>query len=899
MLSIRGFIDVARLPAPGDNVAIATTRLDAGTSILYGASAMTIDVTVLEGHRFAIQPIARGEALLSWGLPFGVARRAIQAGSYVCNARMLQSLGTRRIDFTLPLEPNFDDVLQPYHLDEAAFRPGTQVPPHAETRPFAGYRRPGGRGVGTRNYIVIMGTTSRTSGYAQALAERLAGRADGFPAISGIVPVAHTEGGGEHVPNNRELLLRTLSGFMVHPNVGAVLAVDDGEGPVTNESLRRYMQEHEYPLSQVPHHFLTLGGGFEHSLEQGRAIVEGWLPLVAQAPRTPESLAHLSLALQCGGSDAFSGISGNPLAAWVARELIRYGGKANLAETDELMGAEHYVLHNVRDLATARAFLRTLERFRERLRWHGHTAEGNPSGGNNFRGLYNIALKSLGAATKRHPDVRLDYVIDYAQRMAQPGYYFMDSPGNDLESVAGQVAAGCTMIFFVTGNGSITNFPFVPTIKIVTTTGRYRLLSQDMDVNAGAYLDGTPMDELGRDLLDLTVDVASGTRSVGERAGHAQVSIWRNWMQSSARQLPRLQTGPELRGEPIPVPADFSGATLTFTALKTNRGDVPEQLGLIMPTSLCSGQIARQIATRLNKEQVGGDRLSRFVALPHTEGCGASAGSSEVLYARTVVGYLTHPLVGVGLLLEHGCEKTHNDYFRAALLKAGADPARFGWASVQLDGGIEAVTRKVEEWARARVAELDSPVSGEASIAALRVGLASVGPLSPTAAESLARLTTALTGAGATVVVPERATLLAAPPYLERVLGGRPAAPSLAYGAVARVPGLHIMEAPTDHWVETLTGLAATGVELVLVHTGSHPLQGHRLIPVVQVTGEARCGQLYGNDLDLVLQGDPSSWRDLLLDLVIAVAARRLTPRLSQLGQTDVQFTRGLLGVSM
>ncbi len=184
---------------------------------------------------------------------------------------------------------------------------------------------------------------------------------------------------------------------------------------------------------------------------------------------------------------------------------MRNGGIANLAETDELIGAERYVLKNVKDLETARRFLSTVERFKERVGWHGHTAEDNPSGGNNFRGLYNISIKSIGAARKKDPDVRIDHVIEYAERMREGGFYFMDSPGNDLESVAGQVASGANMIFFTTGNGSITNFPFVPTIKVVTTTGRYDLLSKDMDVNAGAYLDGTPMDDLGREMFERTL----------------------------------------------------------------------------------------------------------------------------------------------------------------------------------------------------------------------------------------------------------------------------------------------------------------------------------------------------------------------------------------------------------
>ena len=135
-----------------------------------------------------------------------------------------------------------------------------------------------------------------------------------------------------------------------------------------------------------------------------------------------------------------------------------------LAETDELIGAEPYVLDKVRDAHTAERFLAMVARFQEQAARHGHSAHGNPTGGNKYRGLYNIYLKSLGAAAKRHPALRLEGVLEYGEQIQGPGYFFMDSPGNDLESIAGQVAAGCNMIFFVTGNGSITNFPFVPTI---------------------------------------------------------------------------------------------------------------------------------------------------------------------------------------------------------------------------------------------------------------------------------------------------------------------------------------------------------------------------------------------------------------------------------------------------
>ncbi|HWE64595.1 MAG TPA: UxaA family hydrolase [Chloroflexota bacterium] len=899
MSQIFDFNEVARLPAPGDNTAIATRRLNAGTVIVHGATRFNLAHTILEGHRFAVEYIGMGQPLLSWGLSFGLAIRPIEPGAYVCNAKILSTLRNRSIDFTLPPEPNFRDQLEPYTLDVATFHPGSQVPRYAEDRYFAGYQRSAARGVGTRNYIVILGTTSRTSSYARALEERLQGLADGYPTIDGIVAVTHTEGGSTGRPNNLDFLLRTLGGFIVHPNVGAVLAVDQDDEAVTNDLLRRFMETNGYPLAEVPHRFFTLGGGFQEDLEQGAAIVRGWLGEVGAVSRTPQPLSQLKIALQCGGSDAFSGVSGNPLAAWVAGEVIRYGGSANLAETDELIGAEHYVLQNVRDLDTAQQFLRMIEQFRERLSWHGHTAEGNPSGGNNFRGLYNIAIKSIGAAMKRNPDVRLDYVIDYSEPMTRPGYYFMNSPGNDLESIAGQVASGCNMIFFVTGNGSITNFPFVPTIKIVTTTGRYQLLSKDMDVNAGAYLDGTPMDELGRAMLELTVDAAAGRRTVGEKAAHSQVSIWRNWMQRDRGNLVRLQQQPEPAGEPLPIRATEERRDLTFTAIQTERGYAADQIGLIMPTSLCAGQIARKIAARLNEHEVGRDRLTRFVALPHTEGCGASGGSSEVLYTRTLLGHLANPLVGAALLLEHGCEKTHNDYFRHAIADLGMDPGRFGWASVQADGGIDLVMQKAEHWARATVAQLPARATAQVGLGALRVGLSSLGPVTPEVADSLAQLTCTLVGAGATVVVPETATILSSATYLEEVLGARPLTRTLAYGQAARIPGFHVMEAPTEHWVETLTGMAATGVEMVLAHTTGHPLQGHRMVPLLQVTADAATQARFGDDLDLSLDGDPARWLGHLLEIIIRTASRTYSPRLYSLGYTDFQFTRGPLGVSM
>lgn len=891
------FHEIARLPLPGDNVAIATQKLPAGTKIHYNDAPFRLDYTVLEGHRFAVEAINPGDKLLSWNLPFGVALRAIAPGEYVANAEMLHALGGRSIDFDLPQTPNFVDHLEPYNVDETTFQAAEQVARYDHDATFQGYRRPGGRGVGTRNMIVLLGTSSRTGGFVKQLEARLAGVADRYDNVDGIVAVAHTEGGHEN-PNNLEFVLRTLAGFMVHPNVGAVLAVDYGLEPVTNEMLRHYMLNHGYALDAVSHRFLSITGGFQTALAEAETTVRSWLDEVNHTPRTAESLAYLKIALQCGGSDAFSGISGNPLASWVAREVIRYGGGANLAETDELIGAEPYVLQKVRDVETARRFLESIERFTERAAWHGASAAGNPSGGNKYRGLYNIVLKSIGAAMKRHPDVRLDYVIPYAQPMAQPGYYFMDSPGNDLESIAGQVASGCNLIFFITGNGSITNFPFVPTIKIVTTSRRYRLLNREMDVNAGAYLDGAPMDDLGAQMLDLTVKVCSGQRTVGEQAGHAQVQLWRDWRQTDESNLDRLLHAPQPQGVPLPLSGSLSPSLGPSRPLSA-----PPRVALILPTSLCAGQIAQMIAGRFNREKFGRDQgISRFVALVHTEGCGNSGGTSEQLYVRTLLSYLRHPLVAHCLLLEHGCEKTHNDFIRHEIERMGLDEGDYGWASIQMDGGIDAVMEKSRDWFAAQFAANSAPARQPLGMESIRLGLMSAGPVSDVAQQGLAELSAATIAAGGTLVVPENASLLSAPGYLASTLGAGTILPTLAYGqslADAAGGGFHVMETPTAHWTETLTGLGATGVDVVLAYVGEHPIQGHPLLPVVQITAEEGVEQRFAADMDLILGGDPAGWSQALLDLATDVLSQRYAPKLTQQGNIDFQFTRGLLGVSL
>jgi len=903
---------VARLPTPSDNAAIAVKTLSGGTFIQHEGVTFGLRHDILEGHRFPINVIRKGEQLLSWGMPFGLALRDLQPGEWLCNAGCLKSLTGRELPFTLPTEPNFVDHGNNYILDESAFVAGAPLPPLPPPTVDV-YNRGDTRGCGTRNYVVVIGVTSISGSMARRISTRLKPKLQALPSVSGVVPVAHTEGGEGVSTHNLEHVMRVLSGFIVHPNVAAALIVDNGEGVFTAGDVETWMRDKGYPLAEVLHAFVKLTGNTEADFQTAEEIVDGWIPEISKMERSAQPASCLKIALQCGGSDAFSGISANPLVGLVSQRVVQWGGAANLAETDELIGAESYVLQNVRNLDVARHFLECVHRFSTLAGYHGHSAEGNPSAGNIFRGLYNIYLKSLGAAIKRPPSVRLEEVIDYGQRMSS-GFHFMDSPGNDLESVAGQVASGCNVVFFTTGNGAVTNFPFVPTIKFLTTTARFNIMPGDMDVNAGRYLDGMPMMDLAEEVIRLTTAVASGQRTAGERAGHAQVQIWREWQQNAPalpdRPLPCLTIGP-----PITAPTEgWKSYDLDMPPLlmlpvsvgsrSSAKGTThaSKRVALMLPTSLCSSEIAG--ATAATVKQLEGVSLD-VVSLPHTEGCGSSDGHNVQMYIRTMLGHTMSPLAGPTAFIEHGCEKTHNSYMQNEMRARNIDPASFGWFSLQLGGGIQKATADAVAWLQSHIASSSHLEREECGCTVICIAMASVGDVSAEVAKQLGMVASAWLSCGGHVVMPQGCSLLTSSEFTA-ALGLDTAAvqtPSIEYGAGLPDGGacgeegvLHVMQMFSSHWVETLSGLGGCGAQAIVV-AGLRPLQAHPFIPTVLVPGSDAVPQwLQRAEFDCnILDG-------VMADNVLQALARALSGQpqcQASFGNTDFQICRGPLGFSM
>ena len=313
---------------------------------------------------------------------------------------------------------------------------------------------------------------------------------------------------------------------------------------------------------------------------------------------------------------------------------------------------------------------------------------------------------------------------------------------------------------------------------------------------------------------------------------------------------------------------------------------------------MCSAQIARLAADRMNATGLAGRLgLDRFVALTHSEGCGFGGETMYHLLHRTYRGYATHPNVAAALLLEHGCEKVPNDVMKRQFESANLPLDRFGWASVQLDGGIEKALGRVGAWFESALAERPATTRVPAGLGALAVGVLSAGPLDNNATAALVAALGEILAAGGSVLMPEGDRLLA-DARLVAALGGRTALhATLAYGQPLTVPGLHIVQTDSDHWTENLAGLGACGAQVFLGLVGDTPQQGHPLLPVWQIAGAGALLPGAAEDVDLILSGAGPDAR-AILDLVVATANGTRQPKANAGGFVDFQLTRGLLGVS-
>ena len=320
-------------------------------------------------------------------------------------------------------------------------------------------------------------------------------------------------------------LRRTLGGVLVHPNVSAAIIL--GLGCEVNQ-IDHYFGQNAPKSDRLAGLTLQTSGGTRGTVEAARKQIGRFIDQAAAERRTEVPASKIVLGLNCGGSDSFSGITANPALGHCSDLLAAIGGTPVLAETTEIFGAEHLLVKRARNRQVAEKLLSCIRNYKRYLnRFEGSSFDDNPSPGNKAGGLTNILEKSLGAVAKGGTSPLME-VYDYAERVTAPGFTFMNTPGYDPVSLTGLAAGGCNLIAFTTGRGSAIGFPTIPVIKIATNSATYRGMTDNMDINAGAIADGEKgVQQVGREIFDLMLDVASGRRTCAERLGHKEFVPWR------------------------------------------------------------------------------------------------------------------------------------------------------------------------------------------------------------------------------------------------------------------------------------------------------------------------------------------------------------------------------------
>ena len=476
-----------------DNVITATAHLEAGTVL----ENITTTSLIARNHKIASAPIAAGEAIYKYAQIIGYANNDIAAGDHVHTHNV--AFRNTQSDYEYATNLKYPEA-------------------PAKTDYFMGYRRENGK-VGTRNYIGIL-----TSVNCSATAARMIASAFGpeemalYPNVDGVVAFVHGTGCGMAGQGEGfEALQRVMWGYAKNPNHAGILMV--GLGCEMNQIdwlLEAYGLKHG-PLFQTMN--IQDNAGLAATVAHGIELVRSMLPEANKAQREPCPASSLMVALQCGGSDALSGITANPALGYACDLLVAQGGTAVLAETPEIYGAEHLLTKRAANQQVGDKLISLIKWWEDYTARNHGSMDNNPSPGNKKGGLTTILEKSLGAAAKGGT-TPLTGVYKYAETVTEKGFTFMDSPGYDPASVTGQIASGCNLVTFTTGRGSAFGSKPSPCVKIATNTNMYNRLEPDMDVNAGAMLsDGVSLEEMGEQIYRLLLDVASGTASKSEAQG--------------------------------------------------------------------------------------------------------------------------------------------------------------------------------------------------------------------------------------------------------------------------------------------------------------------------------------------------------------------------------------------
>ncbi len=536
---------------PSDNVIVALQDFAAGDEAVFNDRTFRFFEKIPTKHKFAERDFAEGDTITMYGVTVGKALRPIPVGSRISRENVVHAseefaVGKRQADWQAP--------------DVSKFK----------NRLFNGFHRADGK-VGTRNYWLVVPLVfcenRNIKVMQEAMLEKLGYATDRdfsvdvtqlidhyksgadsdailnadiiktgsdiqrnrlFPNVDGIKFLTH-DGGCGGTRQDSEALCRLLAGYILNPNVAGAtilsLGCQHAQFKLLESTLREFAPDFQKPLYILEQQQSKSERDFI-----AEAVKKTFLGLIEanKAVRQPASLKHLTLGLECGGSDGFSGISANPALGYASDLLVALGGTTMLSEFPELNGVEQELINRCTTDESAEKFAHLMRTYSQRAQEAGSGFDMNPSPGNIKDGLITDAMKSAGAAKKGGTSPVTD-VLDYTEQAIRPGLNLLCTPGNDVESTTALASSGCNIIVFTTGLGTPTGNPIAPTVKMATNTALAQRMGDLIDINAGTIISGgDTIETKGEELLELIIHVASGERLThAERLGQDDFIPWK------------------------------------------------------------------------------------------------------------------------------------------------------------------------------------------------------------------------------------------------------------------------------------------------------------------------------------------------------------------------------------
>jgi altronate hydrolase len=481
-----------------DNTAVAIADLQAGT-VIDKDGIVTRDA-VPAGHKVATRRIAKGQNIYKSGHIIGAAIMDIQPGEHV---------HTHNVDIS--------EYNREYTIDSEA--KSTDYIPDSERAKFNGIVRDDGQ-VATRNYIGVLPSVACSASVSRYIADAFTDDIlAAYPNVDGVVGITHTSGcGGPAYGEGFEILQRSLAGYARHPNFWGVLFV--GLGCEVNQLELMLASTGLETSSRLQAFTIQESGGTEKTINRGVDMIKAMLPEANRVKRQSVSAANLVLGMECGGSDAYSGITANPALGEAADLVVRNGGTVILSETTEIYGAEHLLAQRAISPEVADKLIDLIDWWKTYTKINGAVINNNPTPGNKAGGLTTILEKSLGAVAKAG-SARLMEVYRYAETVREKGFVFMDTPGYDLASITGMISGGANIVCFTTGCGTVLGCKPTPVLKLASNSSMYSKLSDDMDINCGVIATGeASVKEVGKAIFQEILETSSGKKTKSECYGY-------------------------------------------------------------------------------------------------------------------------------------------------------------------------------------------------------------------------------------------------------------------------------------------------------------------------------------------------------------------------------------------